>query len=145
VIDSLTGFEIALAAPFRDDLRDSLYRLIGSLTSLDITVLSTMEMSDATLSMQFTPYNVSFLTDDIIVHRYVELHGQLQKIMAVVKMRGSDHSRELRAYDITSRGIVIGETLSEYRGLITGVPEPRFGERERPAGDGSRPSPPGPT
>jgi circadian clock protein KaiC len=45
--------------------------------------------------------------------------------MAVIKMRGSDHSRELRAYNVTGTGIQIGHALREYRGIITGVPERR--------------------
>jgi circadian clock protein KaiC len=132
VIDSLSGFEIALAAPFRDDFRDSLFRLVGALTSLHVTVLSTMELTESQPSMPFTPHNVSFLTDDIITQRYVELDGQLQKIISVVKMRGSEHSRELRTYDITRRGIVVGEMLAGYRGIITGVPVPRYGNGNPP-------------
>lgn len=80
----------------------------------------------STLSeLHFSPHQVSFLTDDIILQRYVELDGQLRKVMAVVKMRSSGHSKDLRAYAITPRGIVVGETLGEYRGIITGVPELR--------------------
>jgi circadian clock protein KaiC len=42
-------------------------------------------------------------------------------VMTVVKMRGSNHSKELRLYDVTKAGLVIGETLHEYRGIINGV------------------------
>ena len=41
--------------------------------------------------------------------------------MTVIKMRGSEHSQDLRLYDVTAGGLVIGETLHEYRGIITGV------------------------
>ena len=43
------------------------------------------------------------------------------KVLAVVKMRGSEHSKALRAYDVTDHGIVLGEALSAYSGIITGV------------------------
>ncbi len=46
VIDSLMGFELALAQSFRDDFRESLYRMVGSLTTLGITVVMTAELTD---------------------------------------------------------------------------------------------------
>jgi hypothetical protein len=42
--------------------------------------------------------------------------------MAVIKMRGSDHSHELRTYEITPKGITVGPGLTEYDGIMTGVP-----------------------
>lgn len=126
VVDSLTGFEIALAPSFRQDFRESYYRLIQSLTALNITVLSTLETSDSTDYLRFSPYNVSFLSDDILSMRYVELEGSLRTVIGIIKMRGSSHSRELRLINVTSRGMVIGdEPLTDYRGIITGVPERR--------------------
>jgi circadian clock protein KaiC len=66
----------------------------------------------------------------MIAMRYVELEGQLRKVLSVIKMRGSDHSRDLRAYQVTSHGLEMGETLHAYRGIITGVPELRAEVRE---------------
>jgi hypothetical protein len=43
--------------------------------------------------------------------------------MAVVKVRGSAHSKDLRTFEITEKGIVMGETLGGYEGLLTGSPE----------------------
>jgi circadian clock protein KaiC len=123
VIDSLSGFEAALAPTFRQDFRESFYRLIVSLTALGVTILSTVEISEASDYLRFSPYNISFLTDDILAMRYVEMEGELRKVIAVIKMRGSDHSRMLRAYDVTTSGVELRETLHEYRGIITGVPE----------------------
>jgi circadian clock protein KaiC len=42
--------------------------------------------------------------------------------MAVIKMRGSDHSHEFRTYEVTAKGVVVGGPLTEYDGIITGVP-----------------------
>jgi circadian clock protein KaiC len=125
VIDSLSGFEIALAPGFRQDFRESFYRLLQSLTELNITVLSTMETSGGTDYLHFSPYNISFLSDDILAMRYIELDGRLRTVLGVIKMRGSEHSNDLRLVEITSRGMRIGEALTGYRGIITGVPEPR--------------------
>ena len=54
------------------------------------------------------------------MQRYIELKGQLRRLMAVVKVRGSAHSKELRAFEITDKGIVVGEALGDYDGLLTG-------------------------
>jgi circadian clock protein KaiC len=123
VIDSLSGFEVALAPTYRADYRESLYRLVGALTAIGVTVFMTSEMVDASPGIRFTAERVSFITDDIIAQRYVEIDGHLQTILAVVKMRGSTHATDFRAYRLTSEGASMGESLRGYRGITTGVPE----------------------
>ncbi len=122
VIDSLEGFEMALAPAFRIDFRESLYRMIFALTGIGVTVLSTLEMENSFTELAFTSYSISFLTDDIIRLRYMEIEGQLRKIMMVVKMRGSDHAKFIREYEITAKGVVIGQRLTSYERLTTGTP-----------------------
>jgi circadian clock protein KaiC len=122
VIDSLSGFEVALAPAFREDFRESLYRLVGALTAAGVTVVMTAE-TPALSATNETLERVSFITDDIIVQRYVEIAGELQPVLAVVKMRGSQHSRDYRAYEITARGAVVGKRLDDYHGITTGVPD----------------------
>ena len=85
--------------------------------------MSTVEMEESFTELLFSTYSISFLTDDIIRLRYVEIEGQLRKIITVVKMRGSAHSRDIREYDITSAGVEIGERIVGYERLITGVPD----------------------
>lgn len=123
VIDSLSGFEVALAPTYREDFRESLYRLVGALTATGVTVVMTAEVIDVFPDFRFTTERVSFITDDIIVQRYVEIDGRLQKVVAVVKMRGSEHSTDFRTYDLTSEGASIGKSLIGYYGITTGVPE----------------------
>jgi circadian clock protein KaiC len=133
VIDSLVGFEMALAPGFRADFRESLYRMIGALTSAGITVLSTVEVEDTFTSLQFSHYAISFLTDDIIRMRYVEIDGQLRKVMVVIKMRGGNHSKDIREYVITDKGVVIIlPRKTDYAALTTGIPV-RIGQREETA------------
>ena len=123
VIDSLSGFELALAPTFREDFRESLYRMVAVLTGMGITMMMTAELEDSYMDLRFSPHGTAFLTDAIIMQRYIELKGQLQRIMAVVKVRGSAHSKDMRAFEITEEGIVMGETLGGYEGLLTGSPE----------------------
>jgi circadian clock protein KaiC len=123
VIDSLAGFELALAPGFRTDFRESLYRMIFGLTGIGITILSTLEMEETFDKLPLSSYMVSFLTDDIIRMRYVEIESQLRKVIMVIKMRGGQHSKDIREYDITSDGVKIGERLRDYARLLTGIPE----------------------
>jgi circadian clock protein KaiC len=123
VIDSLAGFEMALSPGFRADFRESLYRMIFALTGIGVTILSTVEVDESFTEFPFSTYSISFLTDDIIRLRYVSIDGQLRKIMVVIKMRGGNHAKDIREYEITSNGVVIlGKRLANYQGLISGIP-----------------------
>ena len=140
VIDSLVGFEMALAPGFRAEFRESLYRMIGALTGAGVTILSTVEVEDTFTALSFSHYAISFLTDDIIRMRYVEIDGQLRKVMVVIKMRGGNHSKDIREYVITGKGVVvISPRSTEYTGLTTGLPV-RTGLRP-PQGEEAAPEP----
>ncbi|MGH9351781.1 MAG: ATPase domain-containing protein, partial [Terriglobia bacterium] len=132
VIDSLAGFEMALSPGFRLDFRESLYRMIFSLTGVGITVLSTVELPESFTDLRFSNGQISFLTDDIVRLRYVSINGKLRKILMVIKMRGGDHSKDICEYQINSAGISIGKPLSDYDNLITGIPtrQPGRGAKE---------------
>jgi len=124
VIDSLVSLEMALAPGFREDFRESLYRMIVALTGSGVTILSTVEVEDTFTGFSFSHYTISFLTDDIIRLRYVEIDGQLRKVMVVIKMRGGNHSKDIREYVITSKGVVVIHPRStDYDGLTTGIPK----------------------
>jgi circadian clock protein KaiC len=123
VIDSLVGFEMALTPGFRTDFRESLYRMIGALTGAGVTIISTVEIEDTFTSFEFSHYTISFLTDDIIRLRYVEIDGEIRKILVVAKMRGGNHSKSIREYTITNKGLVISpQEPWGYGGLTTGIP-----------------------
>jgi circadian clock protein KaiC len=137
VIDSLSGFEMAVSPGFREDFRESLYRLVGVLTGLAVTVVMTLEIEDSYGELRLGPRENAFLADAIILQRYVEIQGQLKRIMTVVKVRGSAHSKELRMYEVTSEGLVLDGTAPAYHGLLTGNPElsesPERGHASRPS------------
>jgi circadian clock protein KaiC len=122
VIDSLSGFELALAPEFSEDFRGSLYRLIAELTDMGVTILMTSELEDRYTDLRFSPFGSAFLTDAIIVQRYIEIAGQFKRVFSVVKVRGSEHSKDIRLFDITDQGIIIGENLSGYTGIMSGRP-----------------------
>ena len=96
---------------------------MGALPGLGVTVMATVELADSYVDLRFSPQGIAFLTDAIIIQRYIEIDGVLRRAMAVVKLRASQHSKDLREYDITSDGgIVVGKTLKGFRGLLTGTP-----------------------
>jgi circadian clock protein KaiC len=123
VVDSLSGFELALAPTFREDFRESLYRMVAVITGMGVTMMMTAELEDSYTDLRFSPHGTAFLTDVIIMQRYIEIRGQLQRVMSVVKVRGSLHSKDIRAYEISKTGIVVGEALGNYDGLLTGHPD----------------------
>jgi circadian clock protein KaiC len=125
VIDSLSGFELALAPTFREDFRESLARMLAALTNTGVTVLMTSELEDRYYELGFSPYGTAFLTDSIIMQRYVEIDSRLERVMAVVKMRASRHSNELRLFHIDDEGIKIAARLSSHTALLTGSPSRR--------------------
>jgi len=122
VLDSLTGFELALAPTFRTDFRESLLQLVAALIGEGVTVLMTCELEDRYTDLRFSPYGNAFMTDAIIVQRYIEVESRLRRMLAVVKVRGSAHSDALREFTIDENGIQIGEVLSGQEGLLGGRP-----------------------
>ncbi|MBC7701174.1 ATPase domain-containing protein, partial [Aquabacterium sp.] len=136
VIDSLSGFELALAPTFRDDFRESVARMVAALSNTGVTVLMTSELEDRYADLRFSPYGTAFLTDAIVLQRYVEVDSRLQRVMAVVKVRGSAHSDELRSYTINDQGIQVGDMLGGQEGLLSGAPSRTSPLLDAPTGPG---------
>ena len=134
VIDSLTGLEIALAPSFEEDFRESLYRLLGTLTGAGVSIMMTVENNDNYTELRFSPHAVSFMTNDIILQRYVEIDSQLKRVVTVIKTRSRKHPTDIRTYEVTERGIVVGGPLVDYQGIISGVPQRRLRESRGQAG-----------
>jgi len=134
VIDSLTGLEIALAPSFEEDFRESLYRLLGTLTGAGVSIMMTVENNDNYTELRFSPHAVSFMTNDIILQRYVEIDSQLKRVVTVIKTRSRKHPTDIRTYEVTERGIVVGGPLVDYQGIISGVPQRRLRDSRGQAG-----------
>ncbi len=128
VIDSLSGFELAIAPTFREDFRESLSRLITALAAEGVSVVLTSELEDRYTDLRFSPYGTAFMTDAIIVQRYIEVESRLRRMLAVVKVRGSAHSDELREFTIDDAGIQIGDRLDDQEGLLGGRPTRKHSE-----------------
>jgi len=84
--------------------------------------LMTSELEDRYTDLRFSPFGSAFLADAIIMQRYIEITGQFKRVLSVIKVRGSDHSKDIRLFDITNEGIVLGEPLFGYAGIMSGSP-----------------------
>jgi circadian clock protein KaiC len=118
VIDSLSGFELALAPEFRDDFRESLYRMTTVLSEKGVTLLMTNELDDRANVLRFSPIGSAFLVDAIVMQRFVEADAELHTVISVIKVRGSSHSRQLREFRITSDGIEIDAGPARFNNML---------------------------
>ncbi|HVI56304.1 MAG TPA: ATPase domain-containing protein [Luteibacter sp.] len=132
VIDSLSGFELAIAPSFKADFRESLSQMVFALADEGVTVMMTSELEDRYNDLRFSPYGTAFMTDAIVVQRYVEIDSRLMRFLAVAKLRASNHSDELRRYTIDDSGIHIGPPVSGYQGLLGGRPLRSLNESAEP-------------
>jgi circadian clock protein KaiC len=132
VIDSLNGLELALAPAFRPDFNDSFNRLLGRLTGGGVSVLMTVEVAESFNDIKFSPHAISFLAQNIVFLRYVELDSELRRMLAVVKMRRSRHSHEMREYHVTGHGLNVLGPFRDDEGMLTGVAKTRVRSTLKP-------------
>ncbi|MET0858296.1 MAG: ATPase domain-containing protein [Telluria sp.] len=127
VLDSLSAFELALAPEFREDFRESLFRMTTVLTEKGVTLLMTAELEDRYTELRFSPNGSAFLVDAIVMLRYVESEAQMHTLISVIKVRGSAHSREFRVFEIGTDTIKIGGRPAPYSGILGGSPDTTAG------------------
>jgi circadian clock protein KaiC len=120
MIDSISAYQLALRGR---DLITQLHSLCKYLQGMDLTVFLIAEFESITGQFQATDFNISYLADNIIFMRYLELKGEMRKAIGVLKKRLSDFEKTLRWFEITSAGIKIGKPLLELRGILSGIPE----------------------
>jgi len=122
MIDSVAGFGLSVRGR-NGDVLSKLHALCKYLTNMGVTVILINEVQDITGDFRVTDTHISYLADNIIFLRYLEIEGTMQKAIGVLKKRLSDFERTLRQFDITHYGIKVGEPLSGLRGILQGTPE----------------------
>jgi circadian clock protein KaiC len=120
VIDSLSHLEMFVK---KDDMRKEAYRLVRYLKTRGVSSLLLWESPQISGST-FTVSNVglSFLVDCIVALKPVEIESSLRKALVVLKMRGSDHDKRLREFEITQHGVKVSAPFTQYEGLMSGSP-----------------------
>jgi circadian clock protein KaiC len=69
-----------------------------------------------------SPIDMSYLADTVVLLRYFEAGGEVRQAMSVLKKRTGMHERTIREFRIDKGGIRLGQPLTEFRGVLTGVP-----------------------
>lgn len=122
VIDSLNGF--LNATPSERYLMLHLHELLTFLGQQGVTTMLLVAQHGVIGANVQGPIDTSYVSDTVIMMRFFEAMGQLQQSVSVIKKRTGKHERTLRPLSIRSgQGIVIGEPLREFQGIISGVPE----------------------
>ncbi|WP_036167940.1 ATPase domain-containing protein [Massilia sp. 9096] len=125
VLDSLSEIELYLAPEARADLRLAVFRTLSALAKRGVSTVVVVGIDEMRGLMRLSPDELCFLTDAVVAMRFAEVGGSLRKFLTVVKVRGCDHSNDVREFHITDRGIDIEPHAAPYEGILTGWPRPR--------------------
>lgn len=122
-MDSLKDIE--LATPDKVRYKDYVYSLVNSFRQRGITSMLTSEISEIFGSFIVSEYGISFVADNVILLRYVELSGRIARAVSVLKMRGSNHDKGVREYQIEPEcGVKIMAAFSNYDTVLSGPAQP---------------------
>jgi circadian clock protein KaiC len=120
VIDSLNGYLNAM--PEEHFLIVQLHELLMYLAQQGIATILIGAHQGLIGAAMNTPVDASYLADAVILLRYFELRGEVCLALSVVKKRGGQHERTIRELRLGPIGIAVGRALTEFRGILTGVP-----------------------
>ena len=120
MLDSIAGYRLSLRG---EDLASHLHALGRYLKNMGVTLLLLTEVEYITGEFRITDAGISYLSDNVIFLRYLEMRGEIHKAIGVLKKRTSDFEKTLREFSITRDGLKVGKPLSELRGILRGVPE----------------------
>lgn len=128
-VDSMSAFERVSSTK---SFREFVIGLTSYIKHQEITGLFTNTTSILMGGESITETHISTITDTIILLRYVELFGEIRRGLAVLKMRGTWHEKQIREYTIDNKGMHINEPFRSVQGILTGAPSYTYhDERER--------------
>jgi circadian clock protein KaiC len=126
VIDSLNGYLNAI--PDERFLTLQLHELLSYLRQRGVTSMLVMAQSGM-VGQMVAPVDASYLADTVILLRYFEAFGEVRQALSVLKRRNGHHERTIREFRFGPAGIRIGEPLTDFHGVLTGVPTYTGGEK----------------
>jgi circadian clock protein KaiC len=107
----------------KGDLRKETYRILRYIKTRNISPIVLWEsQQNQAQSFNVTEAGMSFLVDCILLLKFVEIDSAMKKALVIMKMRGSDHDKELREYKITPEGFRIEGGFTDYQGIMSGAP-----------------------
>ncbi|QDT75126.1 ATPase domain-containing protein [Lacipirellula limnantheis] len=119
VVDSLNGYLNAM--PEEKFLTAQLHELLAYLGQNGVVTIMTVTQAGMVGVMQ-SPVDTTYLADNVILYRFFEARGQVRRAISVVKKRSGKHELTIRELNITEEGVQIGPALSDFQGILTGVP-----------------------
>jgi circadian clock protein KaiC len=126
-IDSLNGYLNAM--PGEKYLNNQLHELCTCLNQQGVVTILVLAQHGLAAAAE-APVDLSYLSDTVINLRYFEAYGEVKQAIAVVKKRSGGHEKTIREFKLVSgKGIVIGEPLKQFQGVLTGVPVFRGSEK----------------
>ncbi|HZP17612.1 MAG TPA: ATPase domain-containing protein [Terriglobales bacterium] len=120
VIDSLNGFLQAM--PGEQFLALHLHELLTYLNNCGVVTLMVLAQTGMIGTTMLTPVDVSYLTDNILALRYFEAHGEVRQAISMIKKRSGTHERTIRELQLGAGGIRVGQPLTNFQGVLTGIP-----------------------
>jgi circadian clock protein KaiC len=120
VIDSLNGYMNAM--PEERFLITHLHELFAYLNQKGVVTIMVVAQHGLMVG-GLSEIDVSYLADTVLLFRYFEAHGEIRQAVSVFKKRTGLHQRTVRELRITETGVVVGEPLVGFRGIMTGTPE----------------------
>jgi circadian clock protein KaiC len=119
VIDSLNGYQAAM--PEENSLILHMHELLQYLNRQGASTFMTVAQHGLVGDMQ-SPVDVTYLADSVILLRYFEAMGRVRRAVSLIKKRSGGHEATIREYSIGPRGLTVGEPLTEFQGVLRGVP-----------------------
>jgi circadian clock protein KaiC len=126
VIDSLNGYMNAM--PEERFLVLQMHELLSTLNHLGVITILVLAQHGLMGPMQ-TPLDISYLSDAVLMLRYFEAEGRVRRAISVVKKRSSAHEDAIREFRLTAEGVKVGPPLTEFQGILSGVPVYQGGAR----------------
>jgi circadian clock protein KaiC len=120
VVDSLNGYLNAM--PEERFLTIQLHEMLMYLSQQSVASILIGAHHGIVGSQMHAPVDASYLADAVLLLRYFEARGEVRQAVSVVKKRGGIHERTIREYGMTGGRIRVGDTLRDFRGVLTGVP-----------------------
>jgi circadian clock protein KaiC len=120
VIDSLNGYLNAM--PEERFLINQLHELLMYLGQKGIATILIGAHQGMIGTQMHTPVDASYLADAVLLLRYFEAQGEVRQAISVMKKRGGEHERSIREFSMKSGRIIVGSPLTQFRGILTGVP-----------------------
>jgi circadian clock protein KaiC len=130
MIDGITGYRLGLRGDdSQAELTRELHALCRYLKRMGVTVILIEEVENITGDLSATDEQISYLADNIVFLRYMEIDGEIRKTVGVLKKRFGDFEQSLREMSISEDGVEVGSKLTGMRGILTGIPERTDGAR----------------